>query len=449
MSIKKITLLFLLAPFTLFTSCIDANKTIGGGFLTEDYDLKVEKQIFNLPVTAKMPDSIQAYSGSSMIFGYLNDPRFGKSSVGSASFIKTMTDTTDFGENPVFKRAYITFNFDSTYITKRDQEGIAQNIYVYKLIKDLDSTKYFNTSFSAADYDPVPITVGTNTFFGGDSLRMELSESFGKELLSVTKSEIDTFKLFKKKIKGFYITSSSNDMITSGGRLNYISLASSYITVDYIHKHPTKGNRDSSKTFIVGFDYALNYFKPGSKPLANDRPSNDLCLDGLAGVKPYVKGTDLMTMIGTWAEAKGINDVSKIILSRAYLEFPYEVPTDIDDMKSFPKMLYPCYQKSSKDSIQYFYPLGEVYKATNIGAINRSLSTYTCDITRYMQGLLKSKNISETSNNLWLMPIVKYSDSYGNVYYNFDNVRYSKVVLNGMTANRKPTLVMVYAVMNH
>lgn len=449
MSIKKIILFFLLAPFTLFTSCIDADKTVGGGFLTEDYQLNIEKQVFNLPIISKMPDSIQAYSASSLIFGYLNDPRFGNSSVGSTSFIRSLTDTTDFGDNPTFKRAYITMSIDSTFTTKKDQEGIAQNIYIYKLIRDLDSTKFFNTSFTSADYDPIPISVGTNTFFGGDSLRIELSESFGKELLSITKSEIDTFDLFKKKIKGFYITTDSPNVNISSGRLNYMSLTSSFITVDYIHKHPTKGDRDSSKSFILGYNYALNFFKPGSKALATERPSSELFLDGLAGVKPYVKGSDIMGMIDTWAEAKGIKDVSKIILSRAYLEFPYEVPVDSDDMNSFPNLLYPCYQNSSKDSVQYFYPLGEIYKAVNIGAINRSLSTYTCDITRYMQTLLKSKSVSEKSNNLWLMPILKYSDSYGNVYYNFDNAKYSKIVLNGMTANRKPTLVMVYAVMNH
>lgn len=452
MPIKKIvsSLVFLIS--ILVSSCITNDKSLGSQFVSDDYILKVDTIIFDVPLTVKSLDSIQGYTTSSMIFGSLCDPTFGPMYSGTASIIVPFSDSTYFGINPVLKSVYVNLFVDSTVIYRPDQEGIQQNIHIYKLTSNLDSTQMFNTSITEADYDPVPLNLGSPMFFGDDSVRIYLREDFGKELLSCTMEDFDSLTLFYKKIKGFYLTCDTPGN-EEGGRLNYMALGSSTLYVDYYLTDPERNYNhfDTTETFSFGYSFAVNTIRTSSDHLATEEPGENLYIESMSGVKPYITGIALKSMINKWMEANGYSKES-LLLSRATLDLPYE--TDLDDYdvvnKQYPQMIFPCYKESSPDSLQFFEPISEIYTSSSIGTIVRDLKKYSCDITSYVQDLIFMDDDAVTSTqDIYLSSILSYSDSYGNLYYDFDNMSYNKAVINGPGAIRKPTLKLTYAILNY
>jgi hypothetical protein len=453
MSIKKITLSLLVSSFILFTSCIENDKSLGSQFLSSDYILKIDTARFDLPLSIATIDSIQGYSSSSMIIGSLCDPQFGAMYSSAATMICPYSDSSYFGINPELKSVYIRMTIDSTVVYNKNQEGIAQNIYIYRLRRDMDSTMLFNTSLTSKDYDPVPISKGSPVFFGDDSLKIYLDENFGKELLSTTAAEFDSVSLFVKRIKGLYITTDTPEIMAEGGRLNYLSLGNSYIYLNYYLTDPQRGfnKHDTTETFMVGYGYALNSIRTSSDALASDSPTDKLYIESMSGVKPMISGVKLREAIDSWIAEKGYSRNS-ILISRASLSFPYEVDVEDYDIvtNQYPQSIFPCFRYAATDSIRSFRLLDEVYTNSAIGAISRSLKKYTCDITSYTQALIRM-DVKDISNqyDLYLSPIYSYTNSSNNTYYSFDAESYRKAILNGPSAQRKPSLTITYAILNN
>lgn len=342
--------------------------------------------------------------------------------------------------------------FDSTVVYNQSQEGIAQNIYIYKLTRSLDSTTLFNTSLTAADYDPTPISVGSPIFFGDDSLKIYLSEDYGKELLKTTPAEFDSLSLFVERVKGLYITTDTPDLVAEGGRLNYLNLGESYIYLNYYLTDPERDfNRfDTTETFMVGYGFAVNSLRTSSDALANDTPGDKLYIESMSGIKPKINGDKLKKILTEWMEENGYNN-KNVLISRASLDFPYEADySDYDILDNqYPSNIFPCYKYASPDSLQSYRPLEEIYSNTSIGQINRSLLKYTCDITDYVQSLIKKDAAKITSeDDLYISPVYSYTDSSSNTYYAFDCDNYRKAILNGPTSERKPTLTLTFAILN-
>lgn len=439
----------------ILTSCIENDRQLGNGILPGDHILTVSSKSFNIDVKNKISDSVQSVSFSHLLIGNLHHPLFGTVSSGGASYIMPYSGSTDFGVNPKLIKAYLTLNINSTYCTDASQEGIHQRLHIHELLHPIDSTFSANTSITPDKFSEETISKNDPVIYGKGSITIPLKESFAEKLMATTKEEFEDLDLFMKRINGLYITTDpgpNNSM--NGGRMNYINLGSSKITIEYIMNDPEQGieNRDTTKSFAFAYSYAFNFFNTGSKHLENDNPTDTLFIESLNGIKPYIEAKVMKQMLDEWIKQDGLNNTT-LILSRAELVFPFEIPDDYTVIDNeFPQMIY-AFQNNraetdSDTTVQYYSPLKEVYHHSNIGGINRSLKVYSMDVTDYIQNLMltDAENISKRLD-LWISPMYSKYDTYGDINYYFDNKSYSRAVLNGPTSERKPTLNLTFGIM--
>ena len=435
-------------------SCVENNRETGSGILPDGYVPEVGMMTFEVPVTNRISDSVQSSNSTNMLIGTISDPLFGTVTSNAASYIIPYSDSTDFGTDPELIGAYITLSIDSTYYLESNQEGIHQRIRVYRMTHELDSTLEFCNSMKPEYYDPVPVTVSDPVVYGTGQIRIDLTDEFASELLATTPEEFEDLEQFLERINGLYLEVEEPLGNLSGGRLNYLNLGYSTISLDYrtdVERSNGSTERiDTTESFVFGYYTALNFFTTGSGHLENSMPGDSLFLEGLSGVKPHISAGDLKSMLDSWLDETGLDDHA-LILSRAELTFPYEMPQDYERFNAeHPDIIYAfTSDPASNDTLRYYMPLEEVFNVYNIGIINRSTMQYSMDITAYVQQLL-SADASEidASMDLWIAPMLQLSDgNTGETYYSFDNQNYNKIILNGPTAERKPTLTLTYGVM--
>lgn len=450
------SLLLLLCPSIIAASaisCVENDRSLGGDLLPGESIIHVDTKTFsNLPITNIVSDSVQAANNLNMLIGTMSDPVFGTVICNAAATIVPYSDSTDFGDNPKLISAYLTLSIDSTYYLNDNQEGIHQRIKVYKLTSPLNKEIGYCNSMSAEYYDPVPVTVSDPVIYGNGEIKMELNSTFAQELLNTTPEEFENQELFLERIYGLYIEIDPPLSAENGGRLNGLDMGNSNIVLNYTLNDPDRNIKDldTTESFAFGYRYAYNYFSTSSSGLASDSPADKLYLEGLSGIKPHIKATDLKTILDNWIAEDSLGKYT-IAISRAELEFPYEIPEDYTVFdKEHPESIYAFARIRSADTADYYSPLAEVYKNENPGNINRSLMKYSIDITSYMQSLLLADpEIIDESMDLWIAPLKYKVNIADERQYEFDNYSYNKIILNGPESERKPALILTYALIEN
>lgn len=453
---KSLVFLTLISTFFIYTSCVSTDKSLGSQFISDTFVLQLDTAMFDVPIVNSALDSIQGYNTSYMTLGYINDETFGYTSSGCATNITPYSDSTYFGINPVLKHAYIYLVIDSTSVIREDQRSIPQNITVYKLTSPLDTIRMYNTSIGPGDYHPVPVSKGAPIFFGDDSVKIHLSEEFGYELLSTTVAEFDSVDLFIERIKGLYFVTDTPETENGGGRMNYISIGGSTIYLSYYLTDPQRGfkHKDTTETFTLGYSHSINTTRTSSRKLNNNTISDKLYIESYDGIKPVIKGSEMKHILDTWISKNGFSK-EDVLIARAALVFPYEM--DINKYEEYtnlyPQQIFPC-TITSDDYLDYMSPLPEIYDNAEIGAINRSRYQYTCEVTGYIQDLIKNEEVTY-EDDLYICPILSYmtnSSIYGTggtTFYGMDNQNYRHGILNGSGHPlRRPTLELTYSVLN-
>ena len=276
MSLKKVTaavagaFLALLLPL----SCVENDRAMGEGLLPGPSILHLGVKTFDLPLTVRSSDSVQAANVVKMLVGTMTDPVFGTVVCNAASYILPYSDSTDFGENPELRSAYIALSVDSTYYIDQNQQGIHQRIRIYKMKSRLGDSLGFCNSISPDDYYPEPITDSDPVIYGTGEIRIGLKDEFARELLDTTPEEFEDTDLFLERIPGFYIETEPPLGTGEGGRLNEIRLGNSTIVVNYTYNDQDNGiSRDTTESFAFGYNTAFNYFSTGSSGLQTDEPT--------------------------------------------------------------------------------------------------------------------------------------------------------------------------------
>lgn len=452
MSIKPLAALLPLLALML-SSCVENNRETGSELITDDFRLKVKVATFDLPVTNKVSDSVQASNSSHLLVGAMTDPTYGKLHSGGASFVLPYSDSTDFGDDPRLVEAYMLLSVDSTLYTNDNQEGIPQNIYIHRLNHEIDSTMGFCNSITPEYYDAELVTETIPVIYNTGTVKIRLTDKYAQELLDTTPEEFKDIDLFMERVFGLYITTDAPADGQLGGRLNFLDLGNSSITLRYIMNDPDREIKDldTTESFVFGYSYALNNFSTGSESLENDDPQESLYLEGLTGVKPHIRAKDVKKMLDEWMEKEGY-DRGSVILSRASVKFTYEMPEDYELFdKIHPLAIYAFTNiPTATDTTRFFKPLDDVNNVVNRGYIDRSHKEYVMDITEYCQDLL-NQEVSEVeeSRNLWIAPLSSYVDAYNNIYFLYDNRNYSRITLNGPASEKRPTLTLTYTVMEH
>lgn len=448
-----LTLLCTTIIATSAISCVENDRALGEDLIPGESIIHVDTKVFSdLPITNVTSDSVQAANNLNMLIGTMSDPKYGTVTCNTAATIVPYSDSTDFGDNPKLISAYITLSIDSTYYLNDNQEGIHQRIKVYKLTSPLNNDIGYCNSMSAEYYDPIPVTVSDPVIYGNGEIKIELTGSFAQELLDTTPEEFENQELFLERIHGLYLEVDPPLNTESGGRLNSLNMGNSNIIINYTLNDPDRNivDVDTTESFAFGYRYAYNYFSTSSSGLANDRPTDRLYLEGLSGVKPHIRATDLKSILENWIAEDSLENYS-IVISRAELKFPYETPEDytVFDIEH-PESIYAFARIRSNDTADYYSPLAEVYKNENPGKINRSLQEYSIDITSYMQSLISadSENLDE-SMDLWIAPLKYKVNLLDEKQYEFDNYSYNKITLNGPAAERRPTLTLTYALIEN
>ncbi len=452
MPIKRFFLPFL--SLLLLFSCVENDRTMGDDLVSDDFILKVHTATFDIPVTNKVSDSVKSVNSSSLLVGYITDPVYGTVISNAASYIIPYSQETDFGKNPKFNSGYISLSIDSTYFLDDNQEGIHQRLNIYKLTSVMDTCDGFNTSIVEGRYDPVPITTSQPVIYESGSIKINITEEFGKELLTATKEDFEDFDLFIEKFPGFYITVDPPTGNQEGGRMNYLNLGSSTLYVNYTLNNEDKGiaDLDTTEAFAFGYYSAFNNFRTSSKHLENSNEDADiLYTESLSGIKPHISAISLKEIFDEWMEAEGIKD-EVIILSRAELIFPYESPTDYDLFnKEHPEYIYAFTNTPwATDSTRFMVPVNDANYNSNIGAIDRAHMNYSMDITSHIQDIIMedTENI-DASYDLWIAPMYIYESQTGTDYYYFNNRDYRRIILNGPAADRHPQLKLTYSILNY
>jgi len=435
--------------FSLITvSCITTDKSLGENFIPDDHIIKIKTAEINIPVQMKMSDSLQSIFSGYLLFGAYKDPDLGTTIAGSAFQIIPAINDNDYGENPVPSYVRLSMQVSRSLVLDVSENNIPQNIYLYTLKKDLDSTTAYNNSITIDDIDPVPINTGGTVFFGGDSIVMNLSLDYAKSLLTATTEERDSTDIYVKRFKGLYMTTEPLPGALKGGRFNVINPSDAFMEIMYRHVDKTNNiDKDSLLYYYISTSRPyLNVFNHSSKVLESANPQGKILMEGLAGIKPYIDFSAVKTIFTNWATANNFN-ISQVLVAKAELRLPYEFPSNYVTMEQFPSHIFLATKEISETyDLPLYQPLSDI-KVQSTGLNNRSLLYYSLDISSYLQKVLKG-TLTGISLNAWVTSIAQETNSYtGDVSYYVDNLVYCKATLNGNNDVRKPQIVITYAVM--
>lgn len=447
-----IALLVLLAAS--LDSCIENNRETGSGMVTDDYNLKTAVKTFNLSFSQRTADSTQSPNASHLLIGNLNDEIFGNVQSSGASFIVPFSDSSDLGKTRILKDAYILLSVDSTIFIENSQEGIHQTVRIYEMLTPIDSSKRFCNSLKREDYSAETINEGHPIIYGKGEIKIKIKNEYAEKLLATTNEEFQDINLFLKRINGFYIETDPLLEGQKGGRLNYLNIGTSVLYLNFNMTDSARGiyGADTTERFVFGYSTAFNFFKTDASHLVKDRATDLLYIESLSGIKPHISALELKSMLEEWKNKEGYNENTAVILSRAEIRLPYEMPANSDDFDRLqPNLIYPFTRdpKAVSDSLKQYFPLPEVHYAANKGGLNRSLKYYSLDITRYCQNLIDS-DLSEITPalDLWITPMEGYVESSGATSYFPDNRNFKRGFLNGPEAERKPELILTYTLMS-
>lgn len=442
-------ILILTSLIFLMSSCITVNKKAGEGVVPSDQIFDVAVKEFDLPVEMRVSDSLQTITSGALVVGAHKDPDLGLTISSGAFRLYPQKDTNHFGNDPKINYLRLFLSISSNIVLDENDSKIPQNVYVHRLLTDLDTLKIYNNSLTEADYDPTPLNAGGNVYFGGDSLNMELSKEYARELVTATAEEMDSLNLFVKRFKGFLIRTEPLPGSLQGGRFNIIVPSSVNMVLSYNHTDSEVTQPDSViYYFTTDTDLNLNTIKHSSSSLAGNNTSEKIYIEGLAGIKPFIDMAQVKLMMSEWA-AENNTPLEKVVISKAELIFPYEMPLNYKTLSQYPTQVFLA-TRNTGDSYSrqpYYQILEEINYNDTKGSINKSLLTYNLNITGYFQNLLKGKYTKREELKAYIIPVASTSNSMtGEVSYFIDNTVYYKGVLNGTSSIRRPKLKLVYAI---
>ena len=442
-----IGLAVVLAAFCL-ASCITTDHTLGSDLVPSNQDITLKTVSLDLPVDLRMSDSLQTVVSQSITVGAIRTERFGLLHSDGAMSIVPAYDSIVWGKNPSVRSLSVNFVLDTTLVIDAAQRSIPQNLYLHQLNVELDSTMVYNNSLTAADYDPAVISEGGFVYTGGTNYEVRLKKEIGERLFEIPMSTLDSAELFMKEFYGFYLRCDDPEEGTEGGRLNTFDLGSSYLTLTYDYDDDEGNRKTKTAIFLVGTYFTVNICSSGSGWLEDADPSAALYMESYCGIKPHIDARALKKQIEDWASAQQI-PLNNLIIAKATVSFPFEYSGDRAQFDFFPGNLFPCKRLRGSTFVNYA-PISDIDNAdVESGTIDRSLLTYTSNISRYLQNLIRRDESSLTEeDDLWIMPIVAYYNStLGITYHYADAFYYTQGLLNGTAAARHPEIRLTYTVL--
>ena len=445
-------------------SCIYVNEELGENLIPTDqkWDVFTPDPVVLEDIQLQVADSLSAYSSERFTFGSINDPKFG-TTIRSTSFtLVPAYDSLDFGTNIRVRQFHFSAVRDTLSTYHDNQQRILQNVYVSELKAPLDTfTLYTGTFMNEANREKYlnlenRITVGTPVYDGGDSLSFDFSIEFAESMVKRLHKNYeicDSMDLYLKSIPGIYITTDAPAV--EGGRINMFDLpieanSSGYITGNYAELKLTSdfGDRKDVDTSFVFYFCPADFRDPTSTELPsqfafnacnndsmtgefvenwNNGPKDKLYVEGSGGVKPVITGKEIKEIVTKLLADAGVIDFKEVVINKATIILPYEMPADYTAMEKYPQVLSPTVRLRSEDSgyITYAGLTDSSIASEDQGDINRSTCKYTPDISHHVQQILNLKDDANLSSyDIWMLIMhdeVVEEDSSSSMYDDYYN----------------------------
>ena len=477
-------------------SCIDINEELGENFIPTDqlWDVFIKSEPLE-EIVMRTADSLSAYSSKRFTIGAVNDGVLGTTRKGSSFTLVPVIPDLDLGENTVVRQFHFNAVRDTLSTMNDNEQGILQNVYVYSLKKQIDSTLLYTNAFSPGiknEGETVDnkerfvdssryITVGIPVYSGGDSLAFDFSKSYAAELVQnikrfqkeKTEEQQDSLKFYLEYVPGIYMECDSP--IGTGGRINMFDLPLEFDDFGYISgnyaelkitaDYDDRKQVDTSFIFIYGpssfvkagslkseipTQFAFNTSEHDTDKLYSNgvNAETQIFVEGGSGIKPVIKAREIKEKLNKMIASSSIVNPEEIVINKATITLPYDVEGDWEKLDKYPVILSPTVRlRSSEDKyVSYAGLTDSSIESENHGNINRSLSNYAPDISHHVQEILKLKQNDGESAADYEKRIEKYDiwmlimsnettkSSSSNSAYNdyYNNLLYSSYYNNMM-----------------
>ena len=430
-------------------SCVETNGLIGGNLIPIDSQYEIFSAEMPIDkVEMRMADSLSGFSDSRIVLGAVRDDLYSLSKRGCALTIVPLADTLDFGNIQSVKSFHLHAAFDTTATSQAGQDRILQNVYAYALDENMDWTGLTDANDLAGKitHGTTSIIKGTPLLNGAADLDLDFTADFANAYLNYLNGKILsdslTFDAFLKKFPGIWLE--TDEPVGNGGRLNAFELQMNFNSSQYYLEDnygtftlntiydAAVGPVDTTFYFYVGAQkyteisslfsdyktgsfpqYAFNVTSHASRALAG-AAADKVYVEGGAGLKPVIAAKTLIDLsrkaIADTIAAHNLDAalISKAVINKATIVLPYDMPADYTDIDNyFPPRLSPtCRIKT--DTTSSFMGLTDASSENeDQGNINRSICSYTPDITYHLQQLLNTKEDNEYlvkgSYDIWML----------------------------------------------
>ena len=180
-------------------SCVDINEELGENFIPTDqlWDVFVDSEPLE-EIVLRTADSLSAYSTKRITFGAINDGVLGTTRKASSFTLVPAIADLDLGKNTVVRQFHFNAVRDTLSTMNDNDQRMIQNVRVYSLKKQIDSTVLYTNAFNPGvrDKDETVdnrdrfidfskyITVGVPVYNGGDSLSFDFSKAYADALVA-------------------------------------------------------------------------------------------------------------------------------------------------------------------------------------------------------------------------------------------------------------------------
>ncbi len=472
----------LVAGMACVVSCVEINEELGKEYIPTKhmYDVYTDTVFFK-DIEMRNADRLSGYSSSRITIGAVRDDEFGLTTRGSAFTLIPVDPDMDFGENPVCTQFHFTAVKDTLSYPDESQAHIIQNVYVYRLEKNLGEDAIYADGKNQKGEDAVVFDKGERiapvfSYFGQDSLSFDFNIDFGQSYIDAIRELQDdpdkhadsvSHYVGHEALHGIYIETGAPT--GNGGRINMFDLPilvtdSYYIGGNYAElKFRAEYDYsdepvDTSFLFFFGAQdmsvyqesqssyatptqtpqYALNVSVTEGRKTSQDENtpvSGNLYIEGGSGVKPVISAREIQESLAEVFAAKSINPEG-VIIHKATIVLPYDFDVEnYDKMYLYPDRLSPtcCITTTDDETEETRYSFAGLTDASvsteNQGDINRSLNCYSPDISHHVQEILKLTDDDTYSDyDIWMLTMAEevvesssdgssMSDYYQNLAY--------------------------------
>ena len=459
---RKILALCLTAALVL-PGCVEVDNSLGEGLVDKSLLYDTYTVEFDLTeIQMKKSDALSGYSSSKLTIGAIRDDVFGLTTREAAFPLVPALDTLDLGTNPTPVSFTLRFAQDSISCNDDSQARILQNIRVTELSAPLPVG--VNTGCTQdIPHSNTLVTKGLPVYNGSGDLSITFTKDFAQKYVDALRKigpvlrqrpgddeedddMINRYDDWVKEVPGIHLAVDAPE--GNGGRINLFDFSSLSVENNYYQRndniglltvHSTWKGEAKDSTFLLypgetafydEVEYVNNNtafsqycFNRTTHSTVEGKAAGNILVEGGGGLKPVILASELQEKTRA-AIAKAGGDPDKVIIVKASIILPFEMPDNYEDMKYFPSVLSPTIQQESEteDGEKYISFAGLTdasVSAENQGDIDRSNLQYAPDITYHLQALMDRKDLNTaTDSDIWLLTIhtEKVANASGSLY---------------------------------